>query len=323
MSSSSSSIGVVGIDVSQDTLDVASLPDGRTWQVPHDAAAVAALVGALRTMAPARIVLEATGGLERDVVVALALAGLPVVVMNPRQVRDFANAIGQRAKTDRLDALVLARLAQTLAPEIRPLPDAATRALEAVVTRRQQLQAMITAETHRLRTASPTVRPAIERHLVFLRGEVADLDQQIAQQLADSPIWLAKATILRSVPGVGPVLTSIVLSKLPELGTLTAKTVASLSGVAPMARDSGRWRGTRHIWGGRADVRGVLYMATLSAIRYNPVIQAHYQRLLVAGKVKKVALVACMRKLLVILNAMVAHGTLWAPPNQPSCEVIA
>jgi transposase len=249
---------VVGIDVSQDTLDLASLPDGRTWQIPHTAEALADLVTALLPVAPERIVLEATGGLERDVVVALALAGLPVVVMNPRQVRDFAKAIGQRAKTDRLDALVLARLAQTLAPEVRPLPDAATRALEAVVTRRQQVQAMITAETNRLRTASAAVRPAIERHLVFLRGEVADLNQQIAQQLADSPVWLAKSTILRSVPGVGPVLTSMVLSKLPELGTLTGKTVASLSGVAPMARDSGRWRGTRHIWGGRADVRGVL-----------------------------------------------------------------
>lgn len=314
---------VVGIDVSQDTLDLASLPDGRSWQVTHDETALAALAAALRRLDPERIVLEATGGLERDVVVALALAGLPVVVMNPRQVRDFAKAIGQRAKTDRLDALVLARLAQTLAPEVRPLPDAATRALEAIVTRRQQVQTMITAETNRLRSASATVRPAIERHLAFLRGEVADLNGQIEAQLADSPVWLAKATILRSVPGVGPVLTSMLLSKLPELGTLTDKTVASLIGVAPLARDSGRWRGTRHIWGGRADVRGVLYMATLAAIRFNPVIGAHYRHLLAAGKATKVALVACMRKLLVILNAMVAHGTLWSPPVGAQCEANA
>lgn len=304
---------VIGIDVSLDTLDVASVPDGRTWQVAHAEAALATLGTELRQLAPERIVLEATDGLERDVVVALALAGLPVVVLNPRQVREFAKAIGQRAKTDRLDALVLARLAQTLAPEVRPVPDAATRALEAVVTRRRQVQAMITAETNRLRTASVAVRPAIERHLVFLRGEVADLNAQIEQQLAASPVWLAKATSLLSVPGVGPVLTSTLVAEVPELGTLTTKTAASLIGVAPMAWDSGRWRGARHIWGGRADVRGVLYMATLAAIRYNPVIQACYHRLRASGKAKKVALVACMRKLLVILNAMVAHGTLWTP----------
>lgn len=314
---------VIGLDVSQDTLDLASLPDGRTWQVRHDEEALAALVNELRALAPERIVLEATGGLERDVVVALAVAALPVVVMNPRQVRDFAKAIGQRAKTDRLDALVLARLAQTLAPPVRPLPDAATRALEAVVTRRQQVQAMITAETNRLRTASAAIRPAIERHLVYLRGEVVDLNQQIEQQLATSPVWLAKATILLSVPGVGPVLTSTILSKVPELGTLSDKTAASLIGVAPLARDSGRWRGTRHISGGRAAVRGVLYMATLAAIRFNPVIQAFYARLRATGKPKKIALVACMRKLLVILNAMLANGTLWSPPASCACEATA
>jgi transposase len=311
---------VIGIDVSQDTLDLASLPDGRTWQVAHTEASLAPLVAEIRALAPERIVLEATGGLERDVVVALALAALPVVVMNPRQVRDFAKATGQRAKTDRLDALVLARLAQTLAPPVRPLPDAATRALEAIVTRRQQVQGMITAETNRLRTASAAVRPAIERHLVYLRGEVVDLNQQIEQQLAASPVWLAKATILRSVPGVGPVLTGTLLSKVPELGSLTDKTCASLIGVAPMARDSGRWRGTRHIAGGRADVRGVLYMAALAAIRWNPVIKAFYDRLRASGKRKKIALVACMRKLMVILNAMLAHGTLWAPSDSSASK---
>jgi transposase len=317
------SASVIGIDVSQDTLDLASLPTGRTWQVAHTETSLATLVTELRTLAPERIVLEATGGLERDVVVALTLAELPVVVMNPRQVRDFAKAIGQRAKTDRLDALVLARLAQTLAPPVRPLPDAATRALEAVVTRRQQVQGMITAETNRLRTASADVRPAIERHLVYLRGEVVDLNQQIDQQVATSPVWLAKATILRSVPGVGPVLTSTLLSKVPELGSLTDKTCASLIGVAPLARDSGRWRGTRHIAGGRADVRGVLYMAALAAIRWNPVIKAFYERLRASGKRKKIALVACMRKLLVILNAMLAHGTLWSPPARSAREATA
>jgi transposase len=305
---------VLGIDVSQESLDLALLPGDRCWQIAHTDAGLEALVTELVALAPSRIVLEATGGLERDVVVALALAGLPVVVMNPRQVRDFARAIGQRAKTDRLDALLLARLAQTLAPEVRPLPDAATRALEALVTRRRQVQAMITAETNRLRTASATVRPAIERHLIFLRGAVAELNQQIEQQLAASPIWLAKATILLSVPGVGPVLTSTLLAELPELGTLSDKDVASLVGVAPMAHDSGRWRGSRHIWGGRADVRGVLYMATLVGVQHNPVLRDAYQRLLTAGKPRKVALVACMRKLIVILNAMLAHGTVWHPP---------
>jgi transposase len=313
---------VVGIDVAKDHLDLAGLPSGVTWHIEHTAPAIAALVSQLQTLGPERIVLEATGGLETELVVALALAELPVIILNPRQVRDFARATGQRAKTDRIDAQVLARFAQVLAPSVRPLPDAATRALEAQVTRRRQVAEMIVAEQNRLRTAAAPVRPQIEAHIAYLRGERATLDQAIAAAIAARPVWHAKALLLQSVPGVGPVLSGTVLAELPELGTLSDKEVSALVGVAPLACESGRWQGARHIAGGRAAVRGVLYMSALAAIRFNPLIRPFYQRLLAAGKPKKVAVVACMHKLLTILNAMLAHGALWNPAAHTRREAV-
>lgn len=306
---------VVGIDVAQASLAVAVSPAGTSWTTGTTEVELTTLADELARLAPHLVVLEATGGLEREVVVVLALAGLPVVVVNPRQVRDFARASGQRAKTDALDAALLARYGQVIDPPVRALPDAATRDLDELVTRRRQVTSMLTAERNRLRTASSAMRSQIERHILYLRGEIVTLDQTITRAIEASPLWLAHATLLTSVPGVGPVLTSTLLAELPELGRLTDKEVAALVGTAPFAADSGVHRGVRHIAGGRAAVRGVLYVATLSAIRFNPVIRAFYERLLGRGKPKKVALVAAMRKLLVILNAMVAHGTLWDPQH--------
>lgn len=308
---------VVGIDVSAEQLDIALNPSGEHWQTATSEAALQLLVERLLPLAPARIILEATGGLETPVVVALGLAGLPVIVVNPRQVRHFARASGQLAKTDRLDAHVLARFGQVMAPEVRPLPDALTRELADLIGRRRQINTMIVAESNRLRTAGRVVRPAIEQHLAYLRGELATQDQHMRQLLEASPVWLAKAALLESVPGVGPVIASTLLAELPELGTLSGKEIAALVGVAPYAADSGKQRGSRHIRGGRMGVRSALYLGTLSAVRYNPVLKAFYTRLVAAGKPKKVALIAVARKLVVILNAMVAHGTLWDPANMP------
>lgn len=308
---------VVGIDVSAAHLDIALDPSGEHWQTTTSEAAVQALVERLLPLAPSRIILEATGGLEIPLVVALGLAGLPVIVVNPRQVRHFARASGQLAKTDRLDAQLLARFGQVMAPEIRPLPDALTRELADLISRRRQLSQMIVAESNRLRTAGRVVRPGIEQHLDYLRGEITTLDQHLRQLIEASPVWLAKAALLESVPGVGPVIASTLLAELPELGTLSGKEIAALVGVAPFAADSGKQRGNRHIRGGRMGVRSVVYVGTLSAIRYNPVLQAFYARLVAAGKPKKVALIAVARKLVVMLNAMVAHGTLWDPAHVP------
>ena len=308
---------VVGIDVSAEHLDIALDPSGEHWQTTTRESALQRLAVRLSALAPSRVILEATGGVETPVVVALGLAGLPLVVVNPRQVRHFARASGQLAKTDRLDAHVLARFGQVMEPEVRPLPDALTRALHDLVSRRRQLSEMIVAETNRLRTASAVVRPAIERHLAYLREEIARLDQSMRQVIEASPVWLAKCTLLESVPGVGPVIASTLLAELPELGTLSGKQIAALVGLAPFAADSGKQRGSRHIRGGRAGVRSALYVGTLSAIRYNPVLKEFFTRLVAAGKPKKLALIAVARKLVVILNAMVAHGTLWDPADVP------
>lgn len=251
--------------------------------------------------------------MERDLLVTLGLAGLPVVLVNPRQVRDFARASGQLAKTDRLDAQLLARFGQVMAPEIRPLPDALTRELGDLIGRRRQIAEMIVAETNRLRLAGPVVRPTIERHLAYLRQETEQLDEQVRQLIEASPLWQATACLLESVPGIGPVIASTLLAEVPELGSLSGKQIAALVGLAPFAADSGKQRGSRHIRGGRAGVRRALYVGTLSAIRFNPVLKAFYTRLVAAGKPKKVALIAAARKLVVILNAMVAQGTLWDP----------
>ena len=301
----------VGIDVAKDMLDVALRPTGGRWRVAHDEQGLAQLVAALAALTPALIVLEATGGLELELVGALALAGLPVVVVNPRQVRDFARATGRLAKTDALDAAVLAHFAEAVRPPLRPLSDAQTQTLRQLLTRRRQLVGMRVAEGQRLTRASAAVRPSIEAHLAWLEQQLGALETELQQQLRSSPVWRERDQLLRSVPGVGEQLSLTLLAELPELGRLNRRAIAALVGVAPFNRDSGRRRGRRTIWGGRARVRAMLYMGALSASRHNPVIRAFYQRLLAAGKPKKVALTACMRKLLVILNAMLKHHTPW------------
>ncbi len=308
----------VGIDVSQATLDVAVRPSGAGWQVTNDSAGISTLVEQLRDLAPSLVVLEATGGLELLVVSELAIAKMPLVVANPRQVRSFARATGKLAKTDALDAQVLAHFGEAMRPEPRPLPDAATRELESLATRRRQLVDMRTAEVNRLRLAPRRVRPQIEEHIGKLDGYIADLDGQLDELLRSSPVWQAKDTLLRSVKGVGPVLSTTLIAQLPELGTLNRKEIAALVGVAPLNQDSGTWRGKRRCWGGRGDVRAVLYMATMTAVRHNPAIRAFYQGLLKAGKLKKVALTACMHKMLLVLNAVLKTGSRWQPDFQPA-----
>jgi transposase len=306
-----SSAVYVGIDVASAELVVSVRPTAEGWSVPNDDAGVATVVRRLRLLAPAVIVLEATGGYERAVVAALAAAGLPVVVANPRQVRDFARATGQLAKTDQVDAGVLALFAERVHPEPRALPDAATQALDAVLTRRRQLLDMLIAERNRLAQAVPAVRRDVQAHIRWLERRLADLDRDLDALIQHSPVWRAKDNLLQSVPGVGPVVSRTLLGALPELGALTHKQIAALAGVAPMARDSGLWRGRRRITGGRAAVRATLYMAALVATRHNPIIRGFYQRLQAAGKPKKVALTACMHKLLTILNAMVRANAVW------------
>jgi transposase len=306
----------VGIDVAAAHLDAAVRPTGEAWRAANDAAGIAALVARLEALAPTLIVLEATGGLEGPAVGELAAAGLPVAVVNPRQARDFARATGKLAKTDRLDAAVLAHFADGVRPAVRPLPDAAAQELQALVTRRRQLVEMLTAEQNRLRPAAAPVRPQIEAHVAWLRAQVKDLDRQLREAIRASPLWRAQDDLLRGVPGVGPGLSATLLAELPELGTLDRKRIAALVGLAPLNRDSGTRRGQRAIWGGRASVRAALYMAALSAVRWNPAIRPFYDRLRAAGKPPKVALTACMRKLLTILNAMVRDGTSWAVAHQ-------
>ena len=300
----------VGIDVSQSQLDVAVRPC-TGFSVSNDEAGWATVVMRLQLLTLVRIVLEATGGLEVPLVGALAAARLPVIVVNPRHVRDFARATGQLAKTDALDAQILAHFAEAIRPPFRPLPDAHTQALAALAARRRHLVEMLTAEKNRLRTATPATRQSLRRHLVWLQRERTRLDTELAVVIHSSPVWRAADDLLRSVPGVGPVLTTTVLANLPELGTLTHKQMAALVGVAPLNRDSGTLHGKRLVWGGRAHVRAALYMAALVATRRNPVIRTFYQRLCQAGKAKKLALTACMRKLLIILNAMVKSRTPW------------
>jgi transposase len=302
----------VGVDVAKATLEVAIRPTGDQWSAANDEAGIAALVGRLRPLAPTLIVLEATGGFETAVVAALAAAGLAVVVANPRQVRDFAKATGQLAKTDALDAQVLALFAERVRPEPRPLLDEAARGLDALLTRRRQLLEMRTAEQNRLGfAAAGAVRRDITQHIHWLERRLRDVDSDLEQVIRTSPVWRAKEDLLRSVPGVGPVVSRTLLGELPELGRLTHRQIAALVGVAPRACDSGTLRGKRIVWGGRAPVRAALYMAALVASRCNPVIRAFYARLRAAGKPAKVALVACMRKLLTIMNAMVRNGTRW------------
>lgn len=296
----------VGIDVSKARLDVAVRPSGETWTVANDEEGHNALASRLEAVAPELVLLEATGGLEMPAAVALLEARLPVVVINPRQVKDFARATGQLAKTDKIDAGILAHFAEAVRPEVRPLPDQATRELDAMVTRRRQLLEMVKAETNRQqRSGSQAVRRQIQSHLRWLRHELAELERDIDNFIKTTPAWREKEDLLRSVKGIGPVVSSTLLGELPELGRLTRREVAKLVGIAPLNRDSGQFTGHRKIWGGRSSIRSTLFMPVLSAIQHNPAIRAHYQRLVAAGKPKPVAQIACMRKLLVILNAVV------------------
>jgi transposase len=303
----------VGIDVAKATLDVWVEPAGVGWTVTNDAAGIAELTEQLRARAVAVVVVEATGGYEYAAVTALSVAGQPVAVVNPRQVRDFARATGRLAKTDRIDAQVLARFGTAIGPEARPLPSEDTRELDALVTRRRQLGEMLQAERNRRALARGAVARQIQAHIAWLERQLAALEDDLRRRVEASPVWRAKEDLLRSVPGVGPTTAFTLLAELPELGTLSGRQIAALVGVAPFARDSGTLRGKRAIWGGRASVRTTLYMAALSAARHNPALRAAYRRLTDAGKPPKVALIACLRKLVVILNAMVAHGTPWDP----------
>ncbi len=304
----------VGIDVSKAQVDMALRPNGRL-SAPNTEAGIAQILTRLRAVSPTLVVMEATGGLEIPLTGALAAAGIPVVVVNPRQVRDFAKATGKLAKTDALDAQMLARFADVMRPEPRPLPDAETRALAALLSRRRQLVEMLTAERNRLMSVLTPVRKSLRTHIAWLERAIQQTDTALTEAIRQSPVWREKEELLQSTPGVGPVVTTTLLATLPELGTLTGKQISALVGVAPFNRDSGMLRGTRTVWGGRAQVRAVLYMGALVATRFNPVIRAFYQRLCAAGKAKKVALTACMRKLLTILNAMMKHRTRWAHPT--------
>jgi transposase len=301
----------VGIDVSKATLDVVVRPTGERHQRSNDADAIAVLVTRLRRLRPRLVVCEATGGWERLLVTNLLSARLPVVVINPRQVRDFAKATGQLAKTGRLDAEIIARFAEAVKPEPRPLPDADAQALDELVSRRQQLIEMRTAESNRRRLASGRMRGQLDEHLAWLDRQIQDLDRALDATLRNSPVWRDQADVLRSVTGVGTILSATLLAGLPELGHLNHKQIAALVGVAPFNRDSGPWHGQRQIWGGRGPIRAVLYMATLSAVRTNVRLRSFYQRLIQAGKPRKVALVACMHKLLTILNAMSRDHRPW------------
>ena len=303
----------VGVDVAGAWLDGATAPDGPSWHVANDPVGRAALVAELVTLAPQGIVLEATGGLEHDLVAELLTAGLPVAVVNPRQVREFARASGTRAKTDQLDARMLARFGAAVQPRPRGPLDPAADDLQALLARRRQLQGMLTAERNRLTRARAVARASIEPVVTVLQEQVRKLDAELRTRVAADAGWQATQTLLCTVPGVGLVVASTLLGELPELGRITRQQIASLVGVAPWNRDSGGMRGRRQTWGGRGSVRRTLYMGTLVATRFNAVIRAFYQRLLAAGKPKKVALIACMRKLLTILNAMRRNGTVWAP----------
>jgi transposase len=279
--------------------------------MPHTEDSITTLVEQLRHRRLACLVLETTGGLEVLLASALAVAGIPVAAVNPRQVRDFAKATGQLAKTDAIDAQSLARFAEAVRPAPRPLPDEATQAFSALLTRRRQLIKILVAEQNRLQRAPRPIQRQIQAHLTWLKKQVAALDEDLTHRIQSTPIWREQEDLLRSVPGIGPVVSRTLLAELPELGTLTHKQIAALVGVAPLNRDSGTLRGRRTTWGGRAVVRAALYMSTLVATKHNPVMKVFYQRLRADGKEPKVALVACMRKLVTILNAIVKRRTPW------------
>jgi transposase len=301
----------VGIDVAKDRLDVHVHPSGETFTVTRDGTGVESLVARLLAGSPQLVVMEATGGFEQVVAAACVAANLPIAVVNPRQIRDFARATGKLAKTDALDAAAIARFAQAIRPPARPVPDEQARMLGELVQRRRQLVEMIVAENQRRRTVSRRLVASIERLLVVLQNELSRLEQDLDDTLRGSPVWAERADLLTSVPGVGDTTARTFIADLPELGTLGRRQIAALVGVAPLNRDSGTFRGRRTTWGGRADVRAALYMAALVASKHNPVIAPFYERLCKAGKPKKLALVACMRKLLTILNAILRDKRPW------------
>lgn len=304
----------VGIDVSKSHLDVAVLPAGASWSVDNSEEGIRSLVERIHALGgPVLVVLEATGGLEYPAAAALGVAKVPVAVVNPRQARDFAKAMGKLAKTDRIDAGVLALFAERVRPEPRPLPDPQAQAMQALLTRRRQVLEMLVMERHRLPQALPRVRQDLLESIAWLRKRLKQLDEDLGGAVRQSPLWRDKDDLLQSAKGVGTVMSTTCLAHLPELGTLNRKKIAALVGIAPRNQDSGLFRGKRRIWGGRASVRQALYMAALVATRWNPAIRDFYQRLLKAGKAKKVALTACMRKLLTILNAIMRTRKPWDP----------
>lgn len=309
----------VGIDISKSELEVGVLNGPpKTWKTGNDDTGAVTLVQRLIQLNPVLVVMEATGGLERPVQSVLEAAGLSVRVVNPRQVRDFAKAMGILAKTDRIDAMVLARYAQTIKPEPRRGKDKETTELEALLTRHRQLVDMLTAEKNRLKTTPKRVRGSIESHITWLEKCLKRVDKETRGFIKSMPIWREKDEIIQSAPGGGPVLATTVLASLPEAGRLNRRQITALVGLAPFNRDSGKHTGKRCVWGGRANVRSALYMATLAAIRCNEVIRRFYQRLIENGKPRKLAITACMRKFLTILNAMLRNGTRWDPQRAAS-----
>jgi len=303
----------VGVDVSKERLDMVVSSAGEIRSFGNHDADIAKAAIWLRRVNPAIIVMEATGGMEVPLYIALQETNLPVAVINPRQIRDFAKSMGILAKTDKVDAKVLARYAATIQPEARPSPDEKARQFKTLVTRRRQLGEMIVAETNRARaTRDKAMKQRIHVHIGWLKQELANINNDISHTIKEDPVWDAKDKLLQSVPGVGPVLSATLIAELPELGVLDRKKIAALVGVAPFNRDSGKRRGERSIWGGRCKVRQSFYMAALSATRFNPTIQAFYKRLVASGKEKKVALTACMHKLVTILNAMLKHNSHWS-----------
>jgi transposase len=301
----------IGIDISKDTLDVATYVTSKKWQFPNNDTGISKLIQTLRESATALVVMEATGGYETPSAYSLQKAGIPCAVVNPREVRDFARATKKLAKTDTIDAQVLAHFAAVIKPEPRPISDEKAEELEAILARRRQVVDMLTAEKNRLHIARNPVKEEIRAHVAYLEKRLTDIESNLSGRIQESPVQRMKDELLRSVPGVGPTLSITLLIDLPELGSLNGKQIAALVGVAPLNRDSGTFRGKRGVWGGRGQVRAVLYMAALVAARFNPVISQFYKRLCAMGKAKKVALVACMRKLLTILNSMLKHHVPW------------
>ncbi len=301
----------IGIDVSSTALDVVVRPSGEYMSTANTDKGIDELIGKLNALKPELIVVEATGGLEINVVCKLRSAGLPIVAVNPRQVRDFAKATGELAKTDKIDAGVIAHFGEAVRPPVREVKDEDLQALNDALARRKQLVDMLTAEKNRLIRARGKMAKDISAHISWLEKRLGHIDDALKKQVKNNPIWCKKAEILQSVPGVGPVLSTTLIAALPELGKIGPKQIAALVGVAPFNHDSGKYRGRRLVWGGRRAVRDVLYMATLVAVRFNPVLNAFYNRLIQSGKKPKVALTACMRKLLTIVNAMLRDGVYW------------